>query len=142
MSRKRKTGFKLVLADTGVLYALSDQDDGQLEQAKVLLQRLRDEGGISIRIPVHVTLELHRLRLYRKPFQAGAAWEQVNQLLERFDLEQASAEDFDLAWSSLRRFPDQRISLADALTAQMALRLEARVLTFDRHFLLLGAMMV
>ncbi len=61
---------------------------------------------------------------------------------KRFDLEQASAEDFDLAWSSLRRFPDQRISLADALTAQMALRLEARVLTFDRHFLLLGTTMV
>ena len=94
MSRKRKTGLKTVLADTGVLYALGDPKDERRREALRLVESLRSEGQVTVCIPAHVILELHRLRLYRKPFAPGVAWREVNAILERFALEHPVPEDF------------------------------------------------
>jgi predicted nucleic acid-binding protein len=47
--------------------------------------------------------------------------------------------DKQAALATLERYPDQKITLADATIAAMASREGAAVLTFDRHhFLLMG----
>ncbi len=142
MSKKPKTGFQLVLIDTAPLYALADRQDADHDRALKVFKGLSLEGNVTLQIPAPVVFELHRLRLYRKPFEPGAALLEIKQILQRFPIAHPETTDFDVALEQLGRFPDQRITLADGVTASMAGRLEARVFTFDRHFLLLGAELV
>jgi predicted nucleic acid-binding protein len=126
VSKKTKTGFQLVLIDTTPLYALADRQDADHDRALQVFKRLTGEGNVTLQIPAPVVFELHRLRLYRKPFEPA----------------HPEATDFEMELEQLGRFPDQRITLADGVTASMAKRLKARVFTFDRHFSLLGAVLV
>jgi predicted nucleic acid-binding protein len=142
MSKKAKTGFKLVLIDTTLLYSLGDRQDANHAQALAVFGRMVAEGGVLAKTPTPVAFELHCLRLYRKPFEPGVALSEIKQVLKRFPIIDPEPQDVTLALEELARFPDQRITLADAVTACMARRLGARVLTFDRHFALLGADLV
>jgi predicted nucleic acid-binding protein len=142
VSKKTKTGFQLVLIDTTPLYALADRQDADHDRALKVFKRLSLEGNVTLQIPAPVVFELHRLRLYRKPFEPGTALLEIKQIVQRFPIAHPEPTDFDVALEQLGRFPDQRITLADGVTASMAKRLEARVFTFDRHFALLGAALV
>jgi predicted nucleic acid-binding protein len=142
MSKKSKTGFKLVLIDTTPLYSLADRQDANHAQALAVFGRMVAEGGVIAKTPTPVVFELHRLRLYRKPFEPGEALRDVKKILTRFPIIDPEPDDVMLALEELARFPDQRITLTDAVTTCMARRLGARVLTFDRHFALLGAALV
>ncbi len=131
-----------MLLDTTPLYALADRQDADHDRALKTFKRLSLEGNLTLQIPAPVVFELHRLRLYRKPFEPGAALLEIKQIIQRFPIAHPEPIDFEMALEQLARFPDQRITLADGVTASMAGRLEARVFTFDRHFALLGAALV
>jgi predicted nucleic acid-binding protein len=142
VSKKVKTGFQLVLLDTTPLYALADRQDADHDRALKTFKRLSLAGNLTLQIPAPVVFELHRLRLYRKPFEPGVALSEIKQIVQRFPIAHPEASDFEMALEQLARFPDQRITLADGVTASMAKRLDARVFTFDRHFSVLGAVVV
>ncbi len=50
-----------------------------------------------------------------------------------------TAEDHDRAIARVLRYPDQDISLADAVLAEIGDRLEAPAWTYDHHFDIMGA---
>jgi predicted nucleic acid-binding protein len=142
VSKKTKTGFQLVLIDTTPLYALADRQDADHDRALKVFKRLSLEGNVTLQIPAPVVFELHRLRLYRKPFEPGTALLEIKQIVQRFPIAHPEATDFDVALEQLGHFPDQRITLADRVTASMAARMNARIFTFDKHSSLLDAMLV
>ena len=63
-------------------------------------------------------------------------------ILEEFPILLPENQDFTNALELLSRFPDQKITFTDALTASMAFRLKARVFTFDKHFSIMGSDLV
>lgn len=50
-----------------------------------------------------------------------------------------TAEEYDRAIARVLRYPDQDITLADAVLAEIGDRLEAPVWTYDHHFDIMGA---
>ena len=126
MSKKTKTGFQVVLIDTTPLYALADRQDADHDRALQVFKRLSTEGNMTLQIPAPVVSELHRLRLCRKPFEPGTALLEIKQIVQRFPIAHPKPTDFEMALEQLARFPDQRITLSDGVTASMAQGL-------DRH---------
>ena len=130
-----------MVLDTGPLYALLDDRDGQHSAAVALLDQLEQQNA-DITCAYPAALETHRLMLTRERVTVEHAHALIADALEIFTPELPTLEDVDAALGSLRSFADQKISLTDATIAAIALRLRAAVLTFDqkaRHFELMGA---
>ena len=138
----KRTGYQLVLVDTTPLYAMIDRSDPNHSGAIEVFQRLGMQSLVNIYTPASVALEFHRLRLYRKPFQPNIALRELTTILQQFPVLFPETQDFTNALELLSRFPDQKITFADALTASMAFRLKARVFTFDKHFSIMGSDLV
>ena len=138
----KRTGYQLVLMDSSPLYAMSDRTDPRHLSTLEILKGLSAQSLVSIFTPAMVALELHRLRLYRKPFKPHIALKEITTILEEFPLFMPENQDFTDALEILSRFPDQKITFADAVTASMAFRLQARVFTFDKHFSIMGSNLV
>ena len=73
-----------MLIDTTPLYALADRQDADHDRALKVFKRLSLEGNVTLQIPAPVVFELHRLRLYRKPFEPGAALLEIKQIVQRY----------------------------------------------------------
>lgn len=138
----KRTGYQLVLVDTTPLYAMIDRSDPNHSGAIEVFQRLGMQSLVNIYTPASVALEFHRLRLYRKPFQPNIALRELTTILQQFPVLFPETQDFTNALELLSRFPDQKITFTDALTASMAFRLKARVFTFDKHFSIMGSDLV
>ncbi len=128
-----RPGF--VLADSGPLYAAVDRDDQFHRRARRELRQLSVERiPVVVQFPIlceSYTLVLYRLGVapahrFSREIEAGA------------DLVNPGPEAYSQALARLRSFPDQAITLFDALLAVLSERLLAPVWTYDHHFRILG----
>jgi len=122
---------RVVLADTGPLYAAVDPDDGYHGQSQQELLRLaRDKREVLVAWPT--LLEAYTLVLYRLGNVAASRW--LTSILEAAIVVNPIAEDYRTAVKTVRELADQSITLFDATVATLATRLKIEVWTYDHHF--------
>lgn len=127
---------RAVLADTGPLYAAVDFDDQYHAQAQAELLALAADGWQVL--VVHSTvLEAYSLILYRLGISAAHRW--LDDLTGSATPLIPTAADTAAAFALVRRYPDQNLTLFDALLAIVSKRLAATVWTYDAHFDILRA---
>lgn len=130
---------RLIYLDTGPLYALGAPDDEHHARAVRAFAFLATSPGASVRVPAPVALEVHRLRLYRKPSDPVAALRELRAILARFPVAHPTPEQFSTALDLLERHGALKATLTDALLAAMSQDDPAQLLTFDAHLGVLGA---
>lgn len=123
--------MRAVIADTGPLYALLDASDQYHERAQLELVKLEQER-LAILIPYSVFLESYSLALYRLGFKSAQSFAQ--ELEQGVDFINPVSSDYTTALQKLARYPDQKITLCDAVTALLSERLNLPVWTYDYHF--------
>jgi predicted nucleic acid-binding protein len=123
---------RAVLADTGPLYALEDPDDQFHERAREDTRRLERER-LPVVIAYPTILEAYNLLLRRLPLSDVRNWlhEATTAATEIIN---PTPEDYRRAIERVRRYPDQRITLFDAVVATLSERLDVPVWTYDHHF--------
>jgi predicted nucleic acid-binding protein len=122
---------RVVLADSGPLYAAVDPDDAYHERARDELKRLaRDRYRVVVVYPT--LLEAYTLVLHRMGIRTATNW--LHEILMGGRLVNPSSEDYTQAVGRIAALPDQTITLFDAVLATMAGRLDAEVWTYDHHF--------
>jgi predicted nucleic acid-binding protein len=122
---------RVVLADTGPLYAALDPNDQYHLRAQEELKRLTHERR-SVVIAYPILFESYSLVLYRLGKQTASSW--FNETIEGANLVNPTAQDYRDAADKLLAFADQRITLFDATVAVLAQRLGLQVWTYDHHF--------
>ncbi len=123
--------MRVVLADTGPLYALVDPDDRHHSRARRETERLERQGlGVAVAYPT--LLEAYTLVMRRLGGPAAALW--VEETLGGCGLLNPTAEDYLGAVGRLGAFPDQPITLFDSVLALLSERLGIPVWTYDHHF--------
>lgn len=120
-----------ILADTGPLYAETDQDDQYHERARSELISLNQEK-ILIIVPYPILMEAHKLVLYRCGIKAAGTF--LERLISNTNLINPAPQDYQLAGKLIRQFPDQKITLFDALIATLSNQMDLPVWTYDYHF--------
>jgi predicted nucleic acid-binding protein len=123
--------LRAILADTGPLYAAFDRSDQYYAQSRTQLQRL-DEENIVVVISYHILLEAYGLVLKRLGTAQALIF--LQNLIEGAELIDPTINDYQAAMQKVIRYPDQQISLFDALTAVISERLNIPVWTYDYHF--------
>ncbi len=126
----------VVLADTGPLYAAADPADSLHERSLQEQTRLEAE---SLRAVVsYATLQEAHALVLRKlgPAQAQTF---LRDLLRTTVFVVPIEEDHKKAVGRVLRYPDQDISLIDAVNAEVADRLGVAVWTYDHHFDVMGS---
>jgi predicted nucleic acid-binding protein len=121
---------RAVLADSGPLYAAVDEGDEHHFEARRQLDVLERERR-SVVLAYPILLEAYSLVLYRLGTAAAHKW---IARVAGASLVNPDFEDYGRAVSTVRTFPDQRISLVDATVAALALRMGLEVWTYDHHF--------
>ncbi|WP_373526143.1 type II toxin-antitoxin system VapC family toxin [Nostoc sp.] len=130
--------MRAVFADTGPLYAAVDVDDqyherclrrASLTQAE--LQRINTENLIIL-VPFPVYLETYNLLLYRLGTKQAISF--ARQCREAVHFVNPSEEQYTAAVEKAANFPDQRITLCDAVTAILSQEMKLPVWTYDYHF--------
>lgn len=123
--------MRVALVDTGPLYALVDPDDRHHERARSELARLNADGRVIVLV-TPVLMECYSLVLYRLGIAAAHRWlDEVRRGTGRVD---PQPSDTSAASERVLRYTDQRVSLFDAVLAEISDRLETPVWTFDHHF--------
>jgi predicted nucleic acid-binding protein len=120
-----------VLADTGPLYAAVDVDDQNHASAQEDLERLQREG-LAILVAFPILLESYSLVMRRVGLSTAHRW--LRQVLDGAGLINPMQEDYLDAGTRVRAYPDQPLTLFDAVLAALSTRLEAPVWTYDYHF--------
>lgn len=124
-------GRRAVLADAGPLFAVTDDRDQYHARARRELDRLQRERR-SIVVPYPVLWECHSLILRHHEPRSVQSW--LADLRRSSFLVAPSDEDYAAAMERPSRYPDQPISLFDALLAVMSDRFVLPVWTYDHHF--------
>jgi len=124
-----------VLLDTGPLYALADPSDQYHRRARRQLEQLTSENRLAA-VAYPTLAEAYTLVLHRLGIAYAHRW--LRELLAGTLLLNPEPGDYRTAFDLLLRFADQPLTLFDAVTASLSLRLQMPVWTFDRHFALLG----
>jgi predicted nucleic acid-binding protein len=122
---------RVVLADTGPLYAALDPSDQYHQRAQGELKRLAHERR-EVVIAYPILFESYSLVLYRLGKQTASRW--LNETMQGASFINPAAEDYRQAADILQIFADQRITLFDATVAVLARRLGVQVWTYDHHF--------
>ncbi len=123
--------MRAVLADTGPLYAAFDPSDQYHIQSQAELQRLAQES-LEVIILYPTALEAYSLVLQRLDTQLALIF--LESLVTGAELINPTVNDYLIAQYKVTRYPDQRITLFDAVTAVVAVRLNLPVWTYDYHF--------
>jgi predicted nucleic acid-binding protein len=120
-----------VLADTGPLYAALDPRDDKFEQARKDVSRLNSER-LSVAVPFPILCESYSMVLYRLGAKRAQAW--LGEVGDQASLVNPTPQDYEAAADLMSGYPDQRLSLFDAVTAILSNRLMLPVWTYDHHF--------
>ena len=120
-----------VLADTGPLYATLDPRDDKFEQARKDVSHLNSER-LSVAVSFPVLCESYSLVLYRLGMDRARSW--LEEVRGRASLINPTPQDYEAAADLMSGYPDQRLSLFDAVTAILSNRLMLPVWTYDHHF--------
>lgn len=119
------------MADTGPLYAVRDPDDGRHSRAQDDLVRLGLQN-LKVVVPYPALLEAYALVM--RKLGVRDAHQFLDEVVRGSFFENPTPEDYKNASWRLLRYQDQKISLVDAVIAEVAERLEIPVWTFDHHF--------
>ena len=125
-----------MLADTCPLYALRDPDDARHARASGELKRL-GAGRLTVAVPYPVLLEAYSLVMRKLNLAEARAF--LSHVEATYPTVLADRPDHEEASRSVRRYPDQDVTMVDAVVAAMASRLSVPVWTHDHHFDTLGA---
>lgn len=121
---------RVVLADTGPLYAAADPDDAHYKRASQELQRLaREKYEVVVAYPS--LLEAYTLVLFRLGRNAASRWLSD---MARASMVNPTPEDYRQAAATVQALTDQPVTLFDATVAALATRLGLEVWTYDHHF--------
>jgi len=123
--------MKLILADTGPLYALADVSDQYHSRAG---QELLAAGKKGYGIAVSYATVCEAYTLVMRRLGGGYARQWLTEVLAGSVLVNPEAGDYLSAADLIGRFPDQPWTMIDALTAILSAKIKAPVWTFDRHF--------
>jgi predicted nucleic acid-binding protein len=122
---------RVVLADTGPLYALADPSDQFHKRASAELAAI-EKRGFAVAAAYPNICEAYTLVLRRLGNAYARQW--LADLLAGAFLVNPESPDYALAAAQLDRFEDQPVTLVDAVITVLASRLRLSVWTFDRHF--------
>ena len=123
--------MKAILADTTPLYGAIDTSDQFHARAQAEIQRIAKEKLIVV-LSFPVYMETYSLLLYRLGFEQANRFSQ--NCLESANLLNPTEEQYLKAIKKVQQFPDQTITIVDALTAILADELNIPVWTYDYHF--------
>lgn len=123
--------MRAIVADTGPLYAAFDPSDQYHTQAQEQLRRPEQED-LAVIVPYSIALEAYSLVLQR--FRPDVALNFLQNLVNGAELLNPTVNNYLAAMERVARYPDQRITLFDAVTATIAQRLKLPVWTYDYHF--------
>jgi len=123
--------LKAILADTTPLYGAIDTSDQFHARAQAEIQRIATEKLIVV-VSFPVYIETYSLLLYRLGFEQANRFSQ--NFLESANLLNPTEEQYLKAIKKVQQFPDQTITIVDALTAILADELNIPVWTYDYHF--------
>jgi predicted nucleic acid-binding protein len=121
----------IILADTGPLYAARDRDDSYHHRSQDELGRLRSQN-LKVVVPYPTLIESYTLVMRELGIREAHGF--LHEVVQGSLFENATAEDHCKAFSRVLRYPDQDITLVDAVIAEISNRLAAPVWTFDHHF--------
>jgi predicted nucleic acid-binding protein len=127
---------RVVLADSGPLYAIIDRSDEHHQQAKQEFASITN-ADLSLTLIVPVVQETHRLLLQRIGLHVASPW--LHEINSTTAIVTTNLDDYWQACARLSQYPDQRISIGDGLLAAVSQRLQSPVWTYDHHFDTLGA---
>ena len=122
---------KAVLADTGPLYAALDPRDEKFEQAREDVSRLNSER-LSVAVSFPILCESYSLVLYKLGIERARGW--LEEVRGQASLVNPEARDYEAAADLISNYPDQALSMFDAVTAVLSERLELPVWSYDHHF--------
>jgi predicted nucleic acid-binding protein len=123
--------MSFVLADTGPLFAAVDPGDQHHERAQKELRELtRSRTGVAAAWPT--IFEAYTLIIRHLGLETAHGW--LEEMLEGTNQVVPTKEDYETAAKTLEAYPDQPITLFDALTAVISTRLGCTVWTYDHHF--------
>lgn len=125
----------VVPADTGPLYAAADQNDSF--HARSLEEQERLEAENLETAVSYATLQEAYVLILRKLGNVRAR-SFLEDIVQGAVLIASMKEDYERAVRRVLRYPDQDISLADAVNAEVCERFRVPVWTYDHHFDVMG----
>lgn len=123
--------MRAVLTDSGPLYASVDPSDSLHERSQEERERLHVEGMTTI-VSYATLQEAHRLVLQKLGRTVALTF--LKDLLTTTPFIAPTDDDYYNALERVLRYPDQDISLADAICAELSERLAVPVWAYDHHF--------
>lgn len=124
-----------MLADTGPLYAVVDPRDDRFGRAREDVARLNSER-LSVVVSYPILCESYSLILRRLGVDRARSW--LEEIRDRASLLNPSARDYEAASGLISGYPDQDLSIFDAVTTVLGERLGLPVWSYDHHFDVMG----
>ncbi|MEQ9355042.1 MAG: hypothetical protein RIG63_14605 [Coleofasciculus chthonoplastes F3-SA18-01] len=123
--------MRAIIADTGPLYAVVDPDDQYHQRSQSELAKVNREK-LAIIVPYPVYIETHKLILQWLGFSQAISF--ADNIRQTANLINPIDTDYEAAVKLVAKYPDQNITLCDAVTAILANQLKVPVWTYDYHF--------
>jgi predicted nucleic acid-binding protein len=124
-----------LIADTTPLFGAIDPNDQYHSRAQLELERIEIEN-LTVFIPFPVYVETYSLLLYRLGF--SYAYNFTQSCIDSVHLINPTEEEYLAAVKKVSRYPDQKITLVDAIIAVLSEKMNLPVWSYDYHFDIMG----